>query len=175
MSQQRKSGRGASRQQATPEGGALRWYGAGVFSGLFAAFLLYLVSLPAEENPAQPAEVARTSVTSQPVFDFYEVLPEQRITEDIDPAELPRERAQQAQALYMLQAGSFHQEVDADRHRAKLLLLGLSPEIEESSGSNGRWFRVVLGPFETRSAMARARSLTAQEGIDTLLVRRTPP
>jgi hypothetical protein len=33
---------------------------------------------------------------------------------------------------------------------------------------------VVIGPFESRSAMARARSLTAQQDIDTLLVQRSP-
>ena len=44
--------------------------------------------------------------------------------------------------------------------------------MEEASGDNGRWFRVYLGPFESHSKMARARGLTAQQGIDTLLLKR---
>ena len=60
---------------------------------------------------------------------------------------------------------------DADRRRAEMLLLGLEPRIEETNGSNGRWYRILVGPFETRSQLAKARSLTAQQGIDTLLLK----
>ena len=76
--------------------------------------------------------------------------------------------------VYLLQAGSFRQLEDADRRRAELLLLGLQPEIEETSGDNGRWFRVYLGPFDSRSTMSRARSLTAGQDIDTLVLKRDP-
>ena len=76
---------------------------------------------------------------------------------------------------YLLQAGSFRQRQDADARRAELLLLGLEPRIEEASGDNGRWYRVYLGPYDSKSNMARARSLTAAQGIDTLLLKRTRP
>ena len=39
---------------------------------------------------------------------------------------------------------------------------------------NGRWFRVYLGPFASRSEMARARTLTAEADMDTLLLKRDP-
>ena len=81
-------------------------------------------------------------------------------------------RPEQAPEYYLLQAGSFKQQEDADRRRAELLLLGLEPRVEASSGDNGRWFRVYLGPFDSRSAMAKARSLTAAQDIDTLLLKR---
>ena len=44
--------------------------------------------------------------------------------------------------------------------------------MEETVGDNGRWFRVYLGPFESRSRLAKARSMTAQQGIDTLLLKK---
>ena len=75
--------------------------------------------------------------------------------------------------LTNLQAGSFRQREDADRRRAELLLLGLEPRVEESKGDNGRWFRVYLGPFESRSKMSKARSLTAAQNIDTLVLKRS--
>ena len=84
------------------------------------------------------------------------------------PAEAPR-----SSEYYLLQAGSFRQQEDADRRRAELLLLGLEPTIRESTGDNGRWFRVYLGPFETRSKMSRARSLAAAQNIDTLVLKRS--
>ena len=49
------------------------------------------------------------------------------------------------------------------------------PSVEETTGSNGRWFRVYVGPFESRSKMAKARSLTASQDIDTLLLKRNKP
>jgi cell division protein FtsN len=94
---------------------------------------------------------------------------------EVDPGEIARNRASQKTELYLLQAGSFKQRDDADRRRAELLLLGLEPKIEETNGDNGRWFRVYVGPFESRSRMARARSLTAAQDIDTLLLIRNKP
>ncbi|MBT6126956.1 MAG: sporulation protein, partial [Halieaceae bacterium] len=94
--------------------------------------------------------------------------------EDTPGAESARPLANTALSeYYLLQAGSFRQREDADRRRAELLLLGLEPSIEESTGENGRWFRVYLGPFGERSNMSKARSLTAGQNIDTLLLKRS--
>ena len=78
-------------------------------------------------------------------------------------------------AQYLLQAGSFRQEADADRRRGELALLGLEATVEPSENDSGRWYRVYLGPFDSRSDMARARSLTAQADMDTLLLKRDAP
>lgn len=170
---QRKSSRGASRQNtSTQSHGGLRWYMAGVASGLFLAFMLYLVTLPPEGGSGpELAAIPRTN-TPEPEYEFFEVLPNQEITVDVDPADIPKPRSAGTGKQYLLQAGSFRQAADADRRRGELLLLGLNPSVEDTRGDTGRWFRVVLGPFESRSAMAKARSLTAQQDIDTLLIQR---
>jgi cell division protein FtsN len=100
------------------------------------------------------------------------MLPQQRFEVEVDAESMPRRAAESESATYLLQAGSFRQAEDADRRRAELLLLGLQPRVEETNGSNGRWYRVLLGPFDSRSKMAAARSLTAQQNIDTLLLKR---
>ena len=107
----------------------------------------------------------------QPRFDFYTVLPSQTLdlTSDIDP---PDTSGSGGGDLYVLQAGSFRAREDADRRRGELALLGLEATIERTDNDNGAWFRVYLGPFESRSKMAHARSITAQQSIDTLLLRR---
>ncbi|MEM6301618.1 MAG: SPOR domain-containing protein [Pseudomonadota bacterium] len=189
MAQKKRSNhRGASRQQSSSvasSGSAVRTFAFGFGSGVFASFLLYLVFLPAEQNAAESqakenrlASTEKTAVPADPVaqmeYEFFEVLPNQRIEVEVDPAELPQSSSGGAQKLLLLQAGSFRDVDDADRRRAELLLLGLDPNVEETNGDNGRWFRVLIGPFESRSAMARARSLTAQQDIDTLLVQREP-
>ena len=94
---------------------------------------------------------------------------------EVDPGEIAKARTTQSTELYLLQAGSFKQMEDADRRRAELLLLGLDPKIEETNGDNGHWYRVYVGPFESRSRLAKARSLTAAQNIDTLLLKRNKP
>lgn len=154
----------------------LKWYGAGVITGVFLSFMVYLGTLPAELAPGEPAATTEEpqEAAPRPRFDFYTLLPEQTIDVEVDPAEVtaPREGVTTSGEVYLLQAGSFRQREDADRRRAELLLLGLQPEIEETSGDNGRWFRVYLGPFDSRSKMSKARSLTAGQDIDTLVLKR---
>lgn len=172
-----KRKRGSRRENNGP-----RLYFAGVLTGVFLSFIVYLATL--ERPDERPRPVAATNPPSQaqakapkPRFDFYKLLPEQTIEVDVEPAaDVGNRQAQPAgRDAYVLQAGSFRQREDADRRRAELLLLSLTPTIEESTGDNGRWYRVYLGPFESRSAMARARSLTANADIDTLLLKRELP
>ena len=157
-------------------GRALKWYGSGVVSGVFACLVGYLVMLPGESEPETVAETPEPAAESAPPveFSFYTLLPEQTIDVEVDPAEVtaPRTGSAASPEVYILQEGSFRQREDADRRRAELLLLGLQPSVEESNGDNGRWFRVYLGPFDSRSSMSKARSLTASGDIDTLLLKR---
>ncbi|MEY2909564.1 MAG: hypothetical protein RLZZ602_2087 [Pseudomonadota bacterium] len=150
---------------------------AGALAGILvgAGGVVYLTKespelpLPLSVSDQNPDERA---TGQKPRFDFYTVLPSQNLDlgADVEPAELA-ERAGNRD-LYLLQAGSFRQRSDADQRRGELALLGLEAQIERTEGENGVWFRVYLGPFESRSAMARARSITAQQAIDTLLLKR---
>lgn len=177
-SQKKKPGQRQSSRNAaqTPSGSRLRAYIGGLLSGVFLSFLLYLGTLPATTNPGDTPEAAPTTAVPaeppKPRFDFYTMLPEQTIDGPVEPAEVAKPPPGTAEVTYLLQAGSFRQREDADRRRAELLLLGLEPRIEETNSDNGRWYRVYLGPFNSHSAMTRARSLTAAQDIDTLLLKR---
>ncbi len=170
---QRRSGEGQSR------GKGLRLYVAGVLTGVFLSFIGYLGTLPdpavsaTETGTPKPPEV----VIQRPRFDFYTNLTQESIDEvqdTVEPAADVRKppTATELPEPYLLQAGSFRQHDDAERRRAQLLLLGLEPVIEEISSSNGIWFRVYLGPFESRELMVRARGLTTNQNIETLLLKR---
>ena len=134
-------------------------------------------TLEADEKTAGIPSAAPSAleVTVGPRFDFYTVLPNQELdlNPDIEPADL--ESGNMSNAQYLLQVGSFRQQADADRRRGELALLGLEATVEPGVGDNGRWYRVYLGPFESRSEMARARSLTAHADMDTLLLKRESP
>jgi cell division protein FtsN len=146
---------------------------AGCASALLAAFGAEHWWNDAEEAlPAAVPSALNVQVESGPRFDFYQVLPNQELdlSPEIEPADL--RAASQSNTEYLLQVGSFRHESDADRRRGELALLGLEASIEAGDGDNGRWYRVYLGPFTNRSEMARARTLTAQADMDTLLLKR---
>ncbi len=179
----RRSGKSSTARHKAKNGstGGWRWYGAGLFTGIFLSFVVYLGALPPSgeivpETAPAGSLPAGEAQPPKPRFDFYKLLPEQSIEVEVEPAEIERPRAAETVSeLYLLQAGSFRQREDAERRRAELLLLGLDPRIEETSGDNGRWHRVYVGPFDSRAKMAKARSLTAGQGIDTLLLKRGQP
>jgi len=152
----------------------------GFVVGCVTGILICVGILKALESDEQATDTApvpppTVEVEAGPRFDFYTVLPNQELdlNPGIEPAPLGSEPSDRGQ--YLLQAGSFRQEGDADRRRGELALLGLEANVEPSDSDNGRWYRVYLGPFESRSEMARARSLTAQADMDTLLLRREAP
>ena len=159
------------------------WFAAGMLTGAFSTGLLWLAlqtpdRLLMSEDPAPsggPAsdgsETTAGSKQDELRFDFYTLLPQQRVEVDVDQADIDAARNSRNSDQYLLQAGSFRLEEDADQRRADLILLGLDVRIQETTNDNGRWYRVYIGPFDSRSKLAKARSLTAQEGIDTLLLR----
>ncbi len=151
-------------------------YVAGLLSGVFLSFLLYLGTLPPAGDgamaPTAENQAPAKSEPPKPRFDFYTLLPEQSVQRMAAPAETTTPQSTKNAEFYLLQAGSFKQREDADRRRAELLLLGLEPNIEETNGDNGRWYRVYLGPFQSRTKLNKARSLTAAQNIDTLLLKR---
>lgn len=170
------------RRTRSKQGSPVKAYFAGLLSGVFASFLGYLYMLPASDAPATPPTPEPTATAPQPDkpetnFIFYQELKQKRVEMDepvVEPAaDVSKPRSiSSADDVYILQAGSFRAREDADRRRAELLLLGLEPNISESSGDNGRWFRVYLGPFDNRRDMNRARGLTAGQNIETLLLKR---
>jgi cell division protein FtsN len=165
------------------------WLFSGVAAGLFIAFLVYLADLApraheanlAEKPPATNKTKAETSRQKQqksneekgekkPRFDFYTLLPEREIPVPDIPLEEERSKNKY---IYILQAGSFRNYDDADRLRAKLILMGMDAKIETGSGKGGEtWHRILVGPFTSRSKYAKARSTLVNKGIDTLLIKR---
>ncbi len=167
------------RSPARKESAPWVWFISGLVCGIFLSGLSWLAFQETDGLAIVEQEEAGGSAVAgdhpRPRFDFYTLLPEQTLKLDLETASPAVHDSTQAKEQYLLQAGSFRQPGDADRRRGELLLLGLDAHVEEAEGDNGHWFRVYIGPFQSRSKLAKARSLTAQQGIDTLVLKRPRP
>ncbi len=172
------SHRGAQEGPPTLSKGQVAGFFVGLVAGIVlgAGFVLWEFGRDTSQpvTVADETDVEPTPEHEEPRFKFFTLLPNQELnlTDDVEPAELRDDPAEAVQ--YVLQAGSFRLRNDADQRRAELALLGLEASIEQTDSASGTWFRVYIGPFDSRSKMARARSMTEQQAIDTLLLKRTP-
>lgn len=148
---------------------------SGFIVGLVVGVIASLGIIAGINPTALPQTITATASDNeegsrQPSFTFFTTLEDESFTVSPAPGSTPNESKY---TQYVLQAGSFRAPSDADRRRGELALLGLEAAVEEISTDTGAWHRVYIGPFESRSAMAKARSLTAQSDIDTLLLKRS--
>jgi cell division protein FtsN len=166
-----------------PRSSGFRLFFAGVLTGVFLCVLGYLATLrhPVETVPQLTASAAPPAADiPKPRFDFYTLLPKQTMDGEEDAVEPAAELSKPpapstAPQPYFLQAGSFRGQDDAERRRAELILLGLTPKLEETNNDSGRWFRVYLGPFESHESVTKARGLLAHQNIETVLLQRSSP
>ena len=110
-------------------------------------------------------------------FEFYTILSEMETV--VPPQELSAEVKEgvpqvKSPGTYMLQAGSFRTNDQADQLKAKIAFLGLAAEIQKvTTASNETWHRVRLGPFSELAALNEARAKLKQQKIDALLLKVT--
>lgn len=113
-----------------------------------------------KEKPKKP---------TKPDITFYQTLPDAQVQVDVKPVPAAQNKPYTA----VLQAGSFKSIDDAEQRRAEVLLLGLDVEIESRENDSGvLWHRLIVGPFESRAVLNKARSTLENNRIDTLLLQR---
>ena len=140
-------------------------------TGLFLAFLYYLAGIQTPLGDAASTEISsKTSDTSNsPAFDFYNLLPDVTIsTPDAKNSLSSKTQNGQTTISALLQTGAFSLPNDADRRKAELLLLGLTVNIETVDIKGQTYHRVQVGPFDSKQALAQAKQLLSQNGIDHL-------
>ncbi len=72
---------------------------------------------------------------------------------------------------YMVQAGAYRNNADADAQKAKLTLLGLDAKVSERDQAGRVVYRVRIGPFSDKNQAERVRAQLQSSGIDNTLVR----
>lgn len=109
-------------------------------------------------------------------FEFYTLLPKSEVV--IPERELvERSKETQQGAInpenYMLQAGSFRKQSEAESLKARLALLGIESGIQDVSINHDTWFRVRIGPFTSLSQLNNTRARLRENRVNVILVKST--
>ena len=118
--------------------------------------------------PGKPGD----KVQEKPRFEFYKILPGTEATvPQAAPAPPVTAPAPAADVLF-LQAGAFQKPADADNLKARLALMGVEASVQQVTlPEKGVMQRVRIGPYANLDAMAKTRTLLAQNGIEASVVR----
>lgn len=107
-------------------------------------------------------------------FTFYDILPNfEVVTPDEEPTTEP-DVAPQAivePGVYVLQAGSFSTNADADRRRAELALHGIESHIQRVKVNDRNYHRVYIGPIDDLDELNMLRSRLRAAKIDVFRIR----
>ncbi len=157
------------------------WLFTGLITGLFIAFLYHLsgVRTPSRPEPAKKPVAARES-KPQPKYDFYNMLPDKKVTqpESTRPKPVAKNddkadsKNDPAPGQTILQTGAFRTATEAEHRRAELILLGLDVKVQKVETRPGDVLhRVQLGPFDSQEKLNAAKTMLADNHIEYILVR----
>ncbi len=134
---------------------------------------------PAKAKKREPASARDEAADKDPttdsgtVYSFPDMLKRQEIVipekekdlhHDVHAAPVTRP------GTYYLQAGSFRNEADADRVRAKLALTGVESKVQKVTVDTETWHRVRMGPYSDLDALNRVRTRLKQADVDAILI-----
>lgn len=133
---------------------------------------------PASKSEAQQKQVEPPPPKPpEPRFSFYKILPEKEvIIPEGDIKSMKQEETQgikPAGAIYMLQVGSFPNQVDAEKLKTRLSQLKVKSKIETVKIDNASWHRVKIGPFNSLVDADRARAYLRGNQIDSVVQKAT--
>ncbi len=181
-----------SHQRRGPDVRRLREFGYGLLCGIGVAALafIYLARAPSEPRErgdaprpdphrAAPAN-AEASATAAGgsagnKYDFYDMLPNFEVVVPEKDKEVKRDLPAAAKierpGVYVLQAGSYRHEADAERVRAQLALQGVTAKVQRVAIDADVWHRVRIGPIGNLDELNRVRRQLRAAEVDALVIR----
>ncbi|AEG32271.1 SPOR domain-containing protein [Thiomicrospira cyclica] len=120
------------------------------------------------EPVATPEVAASVTEPSRPSFRFYEDLPRLATVTDVQP--LP---VQLPEPLW-IQAGSFRHLEQAQREQRRLSTEDRVMQIAPIETANGKFYRIVIGPYTDRLKLNQHRNELRRFGADTRVVKIAP-
>ena len=155
----------------------------GLALGLFVALVVYLTgkhpqTQAAEEQPQARAGkgdlVAPDTEDPPPKYDFYEMLPKFEVVvpekERAVRADLPAAPVS-SPGVYVLQAGSYRNQPEAERMRSMLAKQGIEATVQRVQVDADVWHRVRIGPIRDLKQLNDTRASLRKADIDVIVVR----
>ena len=147
---------------------------AGIAVGILGTVGISLVpSLTLDSaTSSQRTNNTRGPDSSPTRYEFWETLPTNDVAVNTNPYETSTTKSAAARE-YLLQAGSFRKQDEADALRAELILAGLAATTSEVRlVGEDRWFRVLVGPYTSRRETRKAMSALRTKKISALVLER---
>ena len=165
--------------------GRWREFGLGLALGLSLSVLVlvwqnYREKQEAKAATEQPKPEPRAAAAKDPEaamnYDFYEKLPnfEVQVPEKAQPVANEREPAPATvdrPGVYVIQAGSFRKQEDADRVQAQLRVLGIESAVLKVPGELSDLHRVRIGPISDLAELNRLRARLRAADFDSIPMR----
>jgi len=109
-------------------------------------------------------------------YDFYDMLPNFEVVVPEKDREVSRERDNapakiERPGVYVLQAGSYRKQEEADRIRAQLKLQGIDANVQRVAVDEDVWHRVRIGPITDLAELNRLRARLRAADLDALVIR----
>ena len=124
-----------------------------------------------KDNAPEPDNAVIPSVQTNTDEDGLPELPEEEweYIKSLPGYEVEVDVTEQAPSgkRYLMQCASFRTRAQAEEMKAKIAFQGFEALIRRSSGNNGDWFRVILGPFESKRDAERTRHTLRRSNITT--------
>jgi cell division protein FtsN len=132
---------------------------------------------PKPEPRSDKAAAVGDAEDSPKNYDFYDMLPKFEVVVPEKDREVARERdtaraAIERPGVYVLQAGSYRKQEEADRIQALLKKQGIDANVQRVAVDDDVWHRVRIGPITDLAELNRLRArLRAAEFDDALVIR----
>jgi cell division protein FtsN len=129
------------------------------------------------ERAATPAEADAGPASNEggERYDFYEMLPNFEVVvpeKDRDvKRDVPGAAKIERPGVYVLQAGSYRNQADAERIATQLKLQGIDAKVQRVAVDNDVWHRVRVGPISDLGALNKLRKQLQAADVDGLVIR----
>lgn len=154
MAQKDYVARGRSKKPAPPPvKRSLPWVRILVTLILVSGFAYFLWSIKGtapestDETVQQNKQVAKKPDSLPDIpeeeWEFIKSLPEYTVEIDHKEQDAPTVRR-------LMQCGSFRKESQAQELKARIAFQGLEAQVRSSKGSSGHWYRVIIGPYDSK-------------------------
>lgn len=121
------------------------------------------------------SDTGADSSESSERYDFYEMLPNFEVVVPEKDREVKRDVPGAARierpGVYVLQAGSYRNQADAERVSAQLKLQGIDAKVQRVAIDNDVWHRVRVGPISNLAELNKVRKQLQAADVDGLVIR----